>query len=117
MINDRLQQIERIFHAVLSLGVDRRREYLESACGQDEDLRHEVEGLVSAYESSGSLLEDSPITLAFKVMGTKTRAPMAGAQIGQYKILRHLGHGGMGDVYLAEDHRLNRKVALKFLSS
>jgi len=117
MINDRLQQIERIFHAVLSLGIDERRDYLESACGQDEDLRHEVEGLVSAYETSGSLLEDSPITLAFKVMGTKTREPMAGAQIGQYKILRHLGHGGMGDVYLAEDHRLNRKVALKFLSS
>jgi tetratricopeptide (TPR) repeat protein len=117
MTNDQLQQIERIFHEVLSLGIDERRDYLDSACGQDEDLRHEVEAFVSAYESSGSLLEESPITLAFKVMGTKKREPMAGVQIGQYKILRHLGHGGMGDVYLAEDHRLNRKVALKFLSS
>lgn len=117
MINSELRQVEQIFHVALSLDSEERPDYLDSACSGDEGLRHEVESLVSAYESSSGLLEDAAVTLAMKVMGANAANSMVGKEVGPYKILDSLGRGGMGTVYLAEDSRLNRKVALKFLSS
>jgi serine/threonine protein kinase/Tfp pilus assembly protein PilF len=111
-----LRKLEEIFHVAVSVEPDSRAHYLDSACDKNEELRHEVESLVSAYESSGDLLEENAVTMAMKLIGSKSTDSMIGQEIGPYKILSALGQGGMGSVYLAQDSRLDRKVALKFLS-
>src|SRR3954467_5236224 len=109
-------QIEEIFHAAMSFAPAERAKYLDSACGGD--LREEVDSLIDAFETDGELLEESAVTLAMRLLGSNDDPEaMLGQIVGPYRILSALGHGGMGSVYLAEDTHLNRKVALKFLTS
>src|SRR3989440_8547488 len=117
MVNSNLAQVEEVFHLAMSYDPDQRVAYLSRACEGNALLRHEVESLVAAYESGSGLLDESAVTLALRVIGSRADDSMAGREVGFYKILSSLGQGGMGTVYLAEDARLNRKVALKFLSS
>jgi serine/threonine-protein kinase len=117
MARSNLAYIEEVFHVALSCEVEERQAYLDRVCLGDAVMRHEVESLVAAYGSSDGLLDQTGVTLAMNIMGSREDESMAGQQVGFYQIIRSLGHGGMGAVYLAEDLRLNRKVALKFLSS
>src|SRR5437764_1591225 len=117
MINSNLAEVEEVFHEAMSYDPEERVAYLSRACEGNAVLRHEVESLVAAYESSSGLLDETAVTLAMKVIGSRPDDSMVGQEVGFYKILSSLGQGGMGTVYLAEDLRLNRKVALKFLSS
>src|SRR2546429_1776909 len=117
MPDKNLEQIEEIFHTALPLTGPDRTAYLANLCPTGSPLRGEVDSLISAYESGNGFLDKSAVTLAMKVMGSKSGDSLTGKEIGVYKILSLLGKGGMGYVYLAEDCRLNRRVALKFLSS
>jgi eukaryotic-like serine/threonine-protein kinase len=116
MAQSNLAYIEEVFHAAMSCDPEERQVYLDRVCDGDAAMRREVESLVAASDSSG-LLDQTGVTLAMKVMGSKREESMVGQEVGFYRIESSLGHGGMGAVYLAEDLRLNRKVALKFLSS
>ncbi len=106
-----------MFHRVMDVNPEERAVYLDEVCEKDDDLRREVDSLIAAYESSSGLLDEGAVTLAMKVLGSEQAPSMAGQEVGPYKILSKLGQGGMGAVYLAENRRLNKKVALKFLSS
>lgn len=110
------EHIENLFHAVLPLDGDARAAYLDRACDGDQALRTEVESLLAAFTERRDLMEDSTFDLGLKVLGRDARPSLCGRLIGPYNILNPLGKGGMGDVYLASDTRLGRKVALKFLS-
>src|SRR5215813_14198342 len=121
---DRWEQIERLYHAALERGPDGREAFLDEACAGDEDLRREVAGLVASDNPSDSFIQSPAIGIAARAMADEpliksSNKPMeiliAGSQIGAYQLLEPLGRGGMGEVHLALDTRLGRKVAIKLL--
>ena len=112
------KQVEAIFHGALDLPPQNRAAYLAEACSGDDSLYAEVESLITALQDGESFFDRSAFGMGMEVISSGAAAEsMAGKSVGPYKVVSRLGKGGMGEVYLAEDTRLERKVALKFLSS
>jgi serine/threonine protein kinase len=112
---ERWAQVSRIFNSAIELDSEARDAYVERECGADESLAHEVKRLIENHQKASA--QDFIAEPAFanqSSSGSKTLA--AGQRLGPYLILQHLGTGGMGEVYLATDARLDRRVALKVLS-
>jgi serine/threonine protein kinase/Tol biopolymer transport system component len=114
MTPDRWKQIDALLDSALEQEPSRRASFLVQACDGDEALRQEVEALLAAHEQAGSFLASEAAAKGIVVVESPD---LAGQVIGPYQILSVLGKGGMGEVYLAQDNRLGRKVALKLLPS
>ena len=109
---ERWQQIERLCHAALERDESKREAFLEEACRGDESLRREVNFLLEQEAEAKDFLEAPALEVAAQAYGESQVHSTLGKEIGTYKILSLLGSGGMGEVYLAEDRTLDRKVAL-----
>ena len=101
------RRAEGLFHAALERSPEDRQRFLDEACGEDAELRQQVEILISKDEHAGSFLEEPLLADTFSLS--------AGTMIGRYRVEQELGHGGMGTVYRAFDTQLRRDVPLKVL--
>ncbi|HKS39897.1 MAG TPA: serine/threonine protein kinase, partial [Blastocatellia bacterium] len=117
MTPERWLLIKELFHAALVLAPDERAAYLDEACAGDLSLKAEIESLIAAHEDSEHFLETTTADLDEAVQADDQSEPLAGRSIGPYNILARLGAGGMAAVYLAQDTRLGRKVALKLMGA
>lgn len=113
---ERWAQIEEIFQSALDRAAEQRAAFLESACGGDAVLRKEIESLLAAHEKSGFTAPDA-VEDGFKVLEQRVGRLQEGNRIGPYQILREIGHGGMGSVYLAAraDDAYQKLVAIKII--
>ena len=114
---ERLAQVEDIYHAVLEVAEDEWPSFLTNSCGNDNELRNEVESLLSFNDRPLSLIDIPPLDVAAEVVRENHRPNIIGKKIKHYKIVSQIGTGGMGDVFLATDTVLGRNVAIKFVSA
>ncbi len=116
--SDRWRRVESLFYEAVELKPEARAEFLQRSCGSDAELRKEVETLLESAEKPMDFLHQPVSDAAQQMLADDRSKVMApGSRLGSYEVISKLGSGGMGEVYLAEDSRLRRKVALKMIAS
>ena len=114
---ERWRRIEELYHAALEHDRRERAAFLQQTCGDDHALLCEVEMLIAGHEEAGSFLGAPAWERADSGSAFAQTQSLVGRSFGRYQLLSVLGRGGTGTVYLAEDTRLERKIALKLLPS
>jgi serine/threonine protein kinase len=115
MTPEHWQRIDQLFQAAIELKPEERVSFLDQTCAGDEELRSAVEALIASDEHGLSFIEDPAFEMAANLLVESKPELFEGHQLGHYTILGLLGRGGMGEVYLAEDTELGRKIAIKLL--
>ena len=117
---ERWQQVKSLLSEALERDTGRQRQYLDLACAHDADLRAEVDLLLAhRVETSNDLIEECVADAArFRLTADGERGTKIGSRIGVYKVVKEIGHGGMGTVYLAErdDEHYRQQVAIKLIN-
>jgi serine/threonine protein kinase/tetratricopeptide (TPR) repeat protein len=117
MSGERWERLNQMFHAAVALPVEERANFLAHACSGDPGLRSEVERLVAAHERAGRFIDEPAIAPAGPWLAGESEPLAAGRRFGPYGVVREIGRGGMGAVYLAEraDGQYEQRVALKLI--
>jgi serine/threonine protein kinase len=116
MKNDGWEKAKMIFADAIKLAPELRLRFLDEACADDTETRREVESLLASFDDADSFMETPAVNEVADVVKSNDKQLKAGKRFGHYEIIKQIGAGGMGEVYLAKDTRLNRQVALKLLS-
>ncbi len=112
---DKFKKVEEIYQALLKVSPQKRDLFLQETCGADEELRRELESLLAYEDTFDSFIDAPPESFAAEIISEQEDKSLTGKTVGHYKIGSLLAEGGMGAVYLAQDTKLLRQVALKIL--
>ncbi|MEO8440398.1 MAG: serine/threonine-protein kinase, partial [Spartobacteria bacterium] len=112
---ERWQRINDLFQTASERAPEERTAFLTQACDGDEELCREVESLLTSYEESTDFIEAPAFAVAPELLAKDAPGALAGKMFGHYQVESLIGAGGMGEVYLARDKILGRRVALKLL--
>jgi hypothetical protein len=115
MTPERWQQVKEIFQSAIERPPSERDAFISQACADDPDLHSQVQSLISSHDEAGDSFQSVAVNLAAQMIVDDGAKSLLGHCIGPYEITALIGRGGMGEVYLAQDSRLGRKVALKLL--
>ena len=114
--HERWQRIKAIFNSAQDRPPAERLDYLDQACADDPSVRADVEALLTADAGNHDFLNSPAYEFAAEIIVDDTSEFLAGQKIGRFEIECLLGSGGMGQIYLAHDANLGRKIALKLIS-
>ncbi|HSS22366.1 MAG TPA: protein kinase [Pyrinomonadaceae bacterium] len=113
------KQVDALLDAALELPPEKREQFVVEFCDGNDELREEVLSLVRAQSQASGFMEQSAMKVAAEALARDanltTHASIVGKEFATYKVEKLLGAGGMGEVYLARETKLNRPVALKIL--
>jgi non-specific serine/threonine protein kinase/serine/threonine-protein kinase len=114
---DYWQKINELFHLAIERDMDERSRFLSAACEGDQALQAEIERLLAAHQRAATMIGSSVFTDRRALAVAFEDASAAGRQLGPYRVIRELGRGGMGAVYLAEraDDQYEKRVAIKLV--
>ncbi len=116
MADKNWQKVREIFDSALRRPPEERRKFVHEACGEDKTLLAEVESLLLSLGSAESFMETPAVAKVADVIEAEIKQLETGRSFGHYEIIKQIGAGGMGEVYLARDQKLDRKVAVKILN-
>lgn len=108
MESEHWEQVKNLFEQAMAMAPGERSQFLDENCSDDQMVRREVEELLHSLDDSAGFLETP-------VISKKKNEFVSGQPLGQYEIIESIGAGGMGEVFLARDPKLKRRVALKLL--
>ena len=117
MTPDRWRQVNELFHAALAVDGQKRKSYLTEVCQGDAGLEQEVENLIAGHESAEASMQTGSIREALQQVLQEDETLPVGQDFGPYRLVREIGRGGMGRVFLAEraDEEFHRRVAIKLI--
>ena len=117
MTPDRWKEVAGTFERALDLPVDERAAFIQTNCNGDEDLRREVESLLESHASAGNFIDEPSLFITDEDLKDDDGGIPPGQLIGAYRVVREIGRGGMGAVYLAEraDEQYQKQVAIKLI--
>ncbi len=117
MTPEQWQQIKNVFQSALEREPDQRASFLAETCSANLELRREVERLIALHDQAGGFMETLAPELAAGIFGDTDDQSLIGRRIGPYKVVREVGRGGMGAVYLAvrDDDQYQKRVAIKLI--
>lgn len=115
MADEHWQRVREVFDAALRQDPEKREKYIKELCGEDKCLLAEVESLFSSFDKFDDFMEEPAVNQVADMIEASTKRLSAGTRFAHYEIVRPIGVGGMGEVYLARDTNLKRPVALKLL--
>ena len=110
-----MQQLEELFHEAAGLDPQQRADFLARLRDSKPQLAVAVESLIAAHERPDAFIDSPAYEAAAESIAQAQPVLVAGQVVGHYQVVRPLGKGGMGEVYLASDTKLDRSVALKLL--